>query len=431
MTESSLPARSRPFEFATTSASAATLSRLLGSSLLILVAVTFPLWTPQTEFPQVPLFRFACNWPGAVDWTALGLLVVSCGTLVLAARHVTLRRAAGAGVAAALAIQFVLNQHRLQPWAWQYAILALLVALGGEAALRRGWFWLVLSIYFWSAVSKLDATFVSEYGPALLGGLKQSLGLRGIATTWTRLVDHAGSIGLVAGELGLPFLLAWPRTRRVGLVLAVLMHAVLLLALGPFGLNHSWGVLGWNALFLVQAVILFGGGPSKAVASESEPGNVRATLADRIALIVVLMGMVLPALEPFGVCDHWLAWAVYSPRSDQSEFLVWEDESATESALVVARRRDVSGWSLSQLGVPLLPQHRFHVGLARALSRETPTAVILWHPPNRWTGRRPDPAFELVNPADLEQVSGSRWWCNTRPRQGLPTPGAAGDLRKR
>jgi len=138
--------------------------------------------------------------------------------------------------------------------------------------------------------------------------------------------------------------------------------------------------------------------------------------------------LLLPALEPFGVCDHWLAWAVYSPRSEQTEFLAWDEGSATDTAFVAARRRDVSGWSLSQLGVPLLPQHRFHVGLARALSRQTPTAVILWRPPSRWTGRRPEPAFELVEPADLEQHSRSRWWCNTRPRRELPT---AGDFVKR
>ena len=51
------------------------LSRLLAVSLLALVAATWKLWTPQDVFPQVPLIRAACDWPGGFDWVCLAVLV--------------------------------------------------------------------------------------------------------------------------------------------------------------------------------------------------------------------------------------------------------------------------------------------------------------------------------------------------------------------
>ena len=38
---------------------------------LLLLAITWRLWTPQTEFPQIPFFSWLVDIPGFVDWVAL------------------------------------------------------------------------------------------------------------------------------------------------------------------------------------------------------------------------------------------------------------------------------------------------------------------------------------------------------------------------
>lgn len=136
--------------------------QLLAVGLLSLIAATWKLWIPQSAFPQVPLLRAACELPGWIDWTCLAVLIVASVALFIAARPGRFRRISAAAVASALAAFFVLDQHRLQPWAWQFFLLSLLLALADDSTVRRGWVWLVISIYFWSAVSKLDYTFCHD-----------------------------------------------------------------------------------------------------------------------------------------------------------------------------------------------------------------------------------------------------------------------------
>lgn len=56
---------------------------------LALFGATWKLWTPQTEFPQIPLFGWGGSLPPFVDWLAFGLLL---GSLAFAVWNPDLRR---------------------------------------------------------------------------------------------------------------------------------------------------------------------------------------------------------------------------------------------------------------------------------------------------------------------------------------------------
>lgn len=364
------------------------LHRLLAAGLLALIAATWKLWTPQDVFPQVPLIRAACDWPGWFDWVCLGVLVTSSLTLLVVGQRDWWSRGSCILMAVSLAGFFVLDQHRLQPWAWQFFLLAVLMSLADDITARRGWRWLVIGIYFWSAVSKIDYTFCHDQGPALLGGLKQAMGLRGMPNRWTETLDVVGSLGIALGELSVALLLAWPRARWLGLWTATIMHLALLAALGPFGLNHSLGVLLWNVFFIVQDWLLF----REATASHPPLGeSVFAQIAqwmrdlvtwptsqpNRLALGVIGAAMVWPILEPFGYCDHWLAWAMYSAKAESSLVSLVDSRRNYKLDAIVGRymvdeslfgsELDMGEWSLGDLRVPVYPQARFQVGVALAL----------------------------------------------------------------
>jgi hypothetical protein len=400
------------------------LSRLLAIGLLVLVAATWKLWTPQTVFPQVPLIRAACNWPAWLDWCCLSVLVGCSLVLLIMSRPAVVGRWASAGVAISWAGFFLLDQNRLQPWAWQFFLLAILICLADDATARRGWAWLVISIYFWSAVSKLDYAFFHEQGPALLGGLKRAIGLHGIPNRWTATLDIAGAVGIALGELSVAALLAWPRTRRLGLWAATVMHGALLLALGPLGLNHSAGVLIWNVFFIAQDWLLFSPDRSSP-ASRMEPGSSRSWRA-KVAIATIMVAVLWPALEPIGLCDHWLAWAVYSARPGRTEIIEGEGFDA--------RKVNVTEWSLSELAVPANPQLRFRVGVALSLRSRfsDPGSMSVSTPPNRWDGRVDRTIYPILpmhdgagfpgndgadnGVRDLEQIADSFLW-NAYPRE--------------
>jgi len=423
------------------------LTQLLAAGQLVLVAATWKLWTPQTSFPQVPLIRMACHWPAWVDWFALVVMLASIAALLAAGSRNSVQRIAAAGLATSLALFFVLDQHRLQPWAWQFFLLALLVSLGNTGTVSRGWTWLVISIYFWSAFSKLDFTFCHVQGPMLLGGLKRAVGMDGIPNRWTAYAEIAGSLGIAAGELGVTILLMWPKTRWLGLWSATIMHLTLLATLGPFGLNHSAGVLLWNVFFIVQNWLLFSEqrlGPPESgptAVADSRGSNVNVTSwREWLALGVIIAAIVWPSLESNGRCDHWLAWSVYSARAGHTVVELANDmnldripTSIRERHLhafvdlpgesndwyyVMHRRLDTGQWSLQALAVPVLPELRFEVGIALRLREQWGFrgSVIHTPPPSRWNGLSAAPEVFVINDEESLDRLDQRFFWNIRPR---------------
>lgn len=397
------------------------LARLLAIGQVVLIGATWKLWTPQTVFPQVPLFRFACELTGSCDWACLIMLATASTTLLVVGRNGVVSLFAALGIAISLAAFFVLDQHRLQPWAWQFFLLAILLTLADDVTVRRGWQWLTISIYFWSAVSKIDVTFFHEQGPALINGLKQAIGIHQPANRWGSTFNVHTAMLLTAGEFSVAILLSFRRTRRWGVWLACFMHGALLMALGPWGLNHSLGVLLWNVFFAGQTWLAFR-------ETSAKPTSIAVgSWGNRIAMAVILAAAIWPVLEPFGGCDHWLAWAVYSARAGQSEILVESEEDpiagSVEYDQVVRTINEISGvfyrpnvgaWSLRELGVPIYPQFRFHVAVGLALSeRQQHQAMFVTNQKrDRWNGKPFD--LQVVDLRLEPQAHPFRW--NTQPR---------------
>ena len=147
------------------------LRRVMAVFTGLLVASTWPLWTPGTEFPDIPWFDWAVDWPPE-DWDWLwlgslgGLMAVQFVPLPNGPRWPMLLK--GSLFAGAVML-LPTDQHRLQPWAWQMLLGTILIAasLTDRAALRHVRV-LTISIYFWSAVSKLDWAFIESHGQVLL-----------------------------------------------------------------------------------------------------------------------------------------------------------------------------------------------------------------------------------------------------------------------
>ena len=89
---------------------ATALRRWWAISGLVLFAATWKLWTPQTEFPQVPLLCAAGAVPVSVEWLCFGIVL---GTLVAAALN-RWTRLSWLAFAAALFALILIDQHRLQ-----------------------------------------------------------------------------------------------------------------------------------------------------------------------------------------------------------------------------------------------------------------------------------------------------------------------------
>jgi hypothetical protein len=415
------------------------LTALISFFTLVLMGMTGPLWQPQTLFPQVPLVSMAIGWPTWVGWGALGGMVASVAVLLWLSQigqqvySQAWRQAASLALFGSYVLLVVINQQRLQPWAYQFVVgLLILSCLSAERAIQ--WFrLLVISIYFYSALSKFDLTFLQTLGQQLLDGLLQAMHIAGDGWSWNTRLILVAMFPLV--ELLTACGLACHKTRQAALLLSLSLHTLLLLALGPLGLDHHRGVLGWNVYFMIQNIILFR--PPKEfheLTHHTEGAEQKWMTVSWLIKSGSTLVLVAPCLGWIGYFDHWPSWGLYAAHHDRLTLFVAEAEihrlpasirpfiDAPQTPHRWCRVR-MDRWSLETLKAPLYPQSRFHLGVAIGLGKElqqiapdlNPDAaikVILEDGAHRLTGKRH--SQECIGLAEVESLA-DKYWLNVWP----------------
>lgn len=397
---------------------------------LWLIAATRPLWWNWDTFPQVPWFAWGCFVPRQVDACLLALVGVSLVGIAATGAQSRLNRISLLSFAGAIFGLMLLDQHRCQPWAYQWLLMAVILAATPHDLAIKLLRVLVLGIYIHSAISKCDYAFCAGLGHSFIRVLESALLWPGSGISfdgiWWPLVFPLGELLVAIGLL-------WPRMRRMSLYLATTMHLVVLYILGPFGLHHSWGVLIWNLYFIVQNWILFGG--RRQESTTSAPAIVtryNTPIGSRFAIGLTLWISVWPLLQPWGYCDLWPAWGLYAQYDEQLVINVMRSSvnklpAAWRQVLMQPGNRFGAGawcWlpyqqiSLDQTWAPVYPATRFEIGIALALARDgqlpadhiSVTRII---PLSRW--RRDIVTVDLENLHAIQSQADSYWW-NAQPR---------------
>ena len=406
------------------------LCRLIGLFGLLLVAATWRLWTPQPGFPQVPLLYAAGSLPPAVQWLVLsGMLAGLVGMLLAPAGR--WGRSSLWLFALATLVLMLLNQHRLQPWAYQFVLLAVVLASTRPAMAVAVARLFLVSFYFHSAMTKCDYAFLHTLGQQFLAVLLQLMG--GSIDDWSSSTRIMLAWLFPIGELLVAAGLSFAPSRRFALAGAVALHVLLLIILGPWGLDHWPGVLLWNAYFIAQDLVLFAGARRAQAGDVAEvPGS-----GDRLrppSFITALMaaGMVLPFLQPWAWFDLWPSWGLYAACSERvalqvhrqqrenlpEELYPFLTEPAEADDPWLTLRLD--RWSLAALGAPIYPQNRMQLGVAQSVISQSDLGnrarIVRFSLADRWSGERRHDI--LTGPAQCEAAAGE-YWLNARPR-GAP-----------
>lgn len=409
--------------------------RYWAACLLVLVAGTARLWFPRGDFPRVPMVSWAMGRALAWDW-AIGVCLIGAAGVLLAG-PTRVRRSAAAALAVALGLSFLLDQHRLQPWAYQSALVATAVACWGRREARRWLIVLAASIYLYSASGKIDYQFAHTVGRAFLETATRPLG--GLPAGWDAADTAPLTLMLPLAEflIGVGWLI--PPLRRPAGWAAIGMHGTLLGMLGPWGLGHSAGVLFWNAALIGQAYWLAirpapTGGTSpaarpsmnRAPAPGQRPPDAGSPIGPQVAVSpgrpfpgrrktdrvlawsargLFLAALLLPLVERRGLWDHWLSWALYSPHNSRVALQIHRSAAERLPAGAVEalepdrdgdgwRTLDLGAWSLAERGVPIYPQARYQLAVAVALAEtgglRRDIRAVVRGVSDRRHGRRPE-----------------------------------------
>lgn len=234
--------------------------RPLGCARLMLGAIFLVRTTPILA-ASFPLFarevRPLLGWPDGRAHLAAAIVSLPDGVLAAACVLRTVAAAAfmvgvaarPAGLLAALLGYVTVLQDPARFYGTLHALflgtaMLALADAGSACALRperarapRSSVWLmrvfVASIYFWAGLAKLRPDWLDGRTLALFlddGAFRPGLGAALLGTAARRA---ASARAVVAFELAAPALLLWPRTRRIGLVLALAFHAILEIVAAP------------------------------------------------------------------------------------------------------------------------------------------------------------------------------------------------------
>lgn len=360
-----------------------------------LIAATWKLWFPMfdaTDFPAVPLVGQLPMREHALTAASV-IVLVGLGVAITAGR-----RFAWWFVAIGLGLSFLLDQHRLQPWAYQLAILAILFATTTGQTMRR---WLIpfaASVYIYSAAGKFDYQFAHTVGQDFLLALLGPVG--GVPESWDDSNRAAMAMFFPAVELAAGIACLFRASRVVAGIVLIGMHVTLVVILGPWSLDHSSGVLVWNVSLAFQAYwwMVRGWSDRKWEVSPS-----RNSIGSSLAIVVVVFAMAAPMGERRGRWDHWLSWSLYSPHTSrvevqlhvsardrltslQQSFMESDDDGDGWQTLSIDR------WSLIGRGVPIYPQSRYQLALVRQLIQQhgltDDVRIAIKSVADRRTGRR-------------------------------------------
>lgn len=329
------------------------------------------LWFPtRRTFPRAPLVNFLPqSFVAPAEYFLGGLLVAALVALVFAKRRMRYLVA----VVLALALLVSLDQTRLQPWVYQYALFCVVLALHERSrfdervtkqslsALRL----IVAALYFWSGVQKLSFSFGHEVLPALLSPVQ---GLLPLTQTWL----SALGVGVALVEAFTGCGLLFKRTRKLCVLLALVMHLLILGLLVGRGYNSV--VWAWNVALMLVVFVLFWRDDASARQALPDfragraPGLAAQTLAAACA--------VLPALSFWGWWDMNLSGALYSGGTAVA--VVRVDGIAPEKLTEAARRQvfetkrgermlPLFEWAMAELNVPPYPEPRVFRQAAREL----------------------------------------------------------------
>lgn len=397
------------------------LRRLMAVGALVMIAATWRLWTPQTVFPQVPLLAAAGLAPQWCDWLLLAVtlaaLVVSCAGSVgsrWAPRALTV-------FAVSISMMMLLDQHRIQPWAYQFALVAIALAWCDASKALRLVGALTISIYAYSAISKFDYAFLHTLGQQFVGALAGSVGQS--IQHWSPGAKVAAAWTIPLGELMIALGLCCRPVRRLALVASIVMHVLLIVALGPWGLHHKPGVLLWNGYFIAQNLLVFGPGSLDSALD----ANPRVSFFSRAATWKFAAAMLLPLSVSWGWWDEWPSWGLYSARAEKVGLFVRRE--SVDDVPVALRRflRDtnpdepwmqlpIDRWSLDALDAPIYPQARFQLGVASAVfapSQFDRFQIVIASAPERFTGKRQE--VRIASAAELAAAR-AKYWLNSTAR---------------
>ena len=260
----------------------------------------------------------------------------------------------------------MLDQNRWQPWEYQFIfMLATMVFCKEEKQVLFAWQCIIAGLYFFGGLGKLNSAFIHDTWQHLV--LHKWLGVSGVNISVTRSGYLLPLIEMAAGA-GLLFHPA----KKICLLILILMHGLILLMLGPLGLNINAVVWPWNLLMPFCLYFVF-----------FKPAMVfsKTNFYKPFIWLVLLCWWVMPWLQLAGYWDKYLSAVLYSGGVEQL-FICTQNPAAqkqmapyldsTFRVIPCDNSLSVYNWGIKDMKTAPYPEKRVFEAIIKAWKKRFP-----------------------------------------------------------
>jgi len=323
------------------------------------------LWLTTRLYPLTPVSPIFVPFHPPYDSIAYFALIAA---LLLAAilPRPRVPIAAFAVIAVTLALQ---DQSRWQPWFYQYLLMLLAIGIAGDGKKQSAFNTcrlIVVAIYIWSGISKLNPAFANSTLPSMAETLTKSQAFSHAAAVFIPLLEIALGCGLLTKKF-----------RKAALITAIAMHVFILATIGPLGQRHNSVVWPWNLAMIAFVTILFNNREAAL------PGDIVWGSHFAFHKVVLLLVGIAPVLSVVNRWDSYLSFALYSGNSNSADIFM-SDTSFAELPDTLQNyvydvspnlnRLSINEWSYGELNVPPYPERRIFANVAGRICSLTANA---------------------------------------------------------
>lgn len=285
--------------------------------------LTTKLWLADRTYPLTPVFQNLPQPSFPLDYIIYCALIF-CLLFSVFSRHFKIYLFTSIGCVLLLTL---LDQTRLQPWAYQYALMLLVLGFySWQASDQKSNVYIlnisrfiVASIYIYSGLQKINYEFVLATFPWMIEPVARQLSL-----SVADVLFIGCTVPIIEILIGLALLTS--RYRKYGILLATSMCIFVLATLGPTGHNWNSSVWPWNIALLAVVFVLF------YRTKEVSFLNILSIIKRPLGIATMLIFGIMPLTSFFHIWDSYPSWSLYSGTTNQASIIM---PSATVSELPI------------------------------------------------------------------------------------------------
>lgn len=323
---------------------------------LLAKKIGWKMWMKERLLPTAPVFDFL-DFPSFIHSFLFAVTVLALLALLFKPRNQFLFIV----LLVAEMLSCLADQNRWQPYEYQYlfVIIICLINFSQREKIIPCLAFMLFAIYLYSGFGKLNNGYLLLFWDRMFLHQYLNVNTENIQNGFIYYSGYITAVIEILAAIGLLF----KGTQRMSAWVLIIMHGLILILLGPFGLRYNKIIWPWNMLMMVWLYFIF-------LHEGFIQINFKSLWKGWNKAVVICWG-ILPLFNYFGLWDNYLSLRLYSGTLTQMIFCV-KDENEIKELKPYLNNGDVYNickgnamvniqtWAMRETGVPPYPEMRVY-----------------------------------------------------------------------